>query len=81
INIVSGKIFDKPAAQPGKWGESVSAITFNLEKKNGQWLIRSSKGYQLEKSDVPAAENPNKIVLTCINDTEIDLKKDLDKEV
>lgn len=81
INIESGKIFDKPAAQPGKWGESVSAITFNLEKKNGQWLIKSSKGYQLEKSDVPAAENTIKSVLSCINDTEIDLKKDLDKEV
>lgn len=30
---------------------------------------------------MPAAENTIKSVLSCINDTEIDLKKDLDKEV
>ncbi|EMF4355362.1 metallophosphoesterase [Providencia rettgeri] len=81
INVKDGKMFGKPAAQPGKWGESLSAIKFVLEKNNDKWDIKSSKGYQVDRKNSVAKESTIEKISLCINDTEQDLKSDLDKEV
>lgn len=81
INVEVGQIFGKPAAQPGKWGESISAISFVLEQKNNKWVIKDSKGYQLEKTDSVASSDTIKKISTCIQSTEQDLKNNLDNEV
>ncbi|HFK8543291.1 TPA: metallophosphoesterase [Proteus mirabilis] len=81
INNSVGLIFNKPTAQPGKWGGSVAAISFILEKDNNTWVIKESKGYQLAKNDKPIANDINHKISSCIANAEQDLKSELEKEV
>ena len=43
VNIEQGLINGIPAVMPGRWGDNLGVIDFNLEYKSHKWVIKSAK--------------------------------------